>query len=356
MPQQRLQTITATAFFFLVLLLAPHQFAMAHPLAPSLLEIRETEPGRVEVLWRTPVAQTAGSRLRPELPSSCRGEEAPVTLQRGTGVEIRWSLRCDDHTIVSKDFGVRGLENSRTSALLRVELANGQLHNRLLSSRNATFRIPEKARPADVLTDYTWLGAEHILSGPDHLLFVLALLLLIRKRTVLLWTISAFTLGHSITLILAVLDVIAIPQAPVEVLIAASVVFLAAELVRSPHAPPSLTERRPWMVAAGFGLLHGLGFAGALTEIGLPKGEIPLALLSFNLGIEFGQLSFIALVLIAAGLWNRIGPRLQPEALGLRGRARTVAGYAIGSVAAYWLFERLNGVAGSAAFFGWTST
>lgn len=330
-----------------LLLLIPCGSAVAHPLAPSLLEIRETEPGRATVLFRTPIAQTAGSTLYPDLPPTCTADEEPVATRQGTGVDLRWSIGCTENSLVAKSFGVRGLEGSRTSTLLRILLANGQQHHRLLNASNPSFTVPTEARRGEVLRQYTLLGIEHILSGPDHLLFVLALLLLIRGRKLLLWTISAFTLGHSVTLALAVLEVIYVPQAPVEVLIAASILFLAVELVRPPDAPASLTQRYPWAIAAGFGLLHGLGFAGALAEIGVPQGEIPLALLSFNIGIEAGQLGFIALCLALAGVSTRFAKKFRPKTLAPPASGRVFAAYAIGSLAAFWLFERLATIAGS---------
>jgi hydrogenase/urease accessory protein HupE len=187
------------------------------------------------------------------------------------------------------------------------------------------------------LTTYVGLGIEHILFGVDHLLFVLCLLLLVRGIRSLLATVTAFTLAHSITLAAATLGFIRVPATPVEATIALSIVFLACELVRG-DGRRTVARSHPWLVAFSFGLLHGLGFAGALAEVGLPQGEIPLALFAFNVGVELGQLAFVTAVL---SLWRLV--RLVP--LRLPACTPRAAGYAIGSVAAFWVFARLASVA-----------
>jgi len=184
-----------------------------------------------------------------------------------------------------------------------------------------------------VVRSYTELGVEHILTGFDHLLFVLALVLLVGRGKMLLWTVTAFTLGHSVTLALAVLEWILLPQAPIEIAIAFSIYVLAIEIVRKQQGKATLVNRAPWVVAGLFGLLHGLGFAGALAEVGLPSHEIPLALFSFNVGIEVGQLLFVALVLVAWALL-RATPIRWPA------RIIDVPAYAIGGLAVFWVFER----------------
>jgi hydrogenase/urease accessory protein HupE len=181
-------------------------------------------------------------------------------------------------------------------------------------------------------------GVEHILLGFDHLLFVLALILIVRSTRVLLWTITAFTLAHSITLALATLGVVRVPGPPVEATIALSILLLASEILRMQRGEPSLTARRPWLVAFCFGLLHGFGFAGALAGLGLPPGDIPLALFAFNVGVELGQLAFIAAVLVLMTLARRTG-----GLSGLERHALPVTARAIGVLAAFWFFERLAG-------------
>ena len=178
------------------------------------------------------------------------------------------------------------------------------------------------------------MGTIHILEGIDHLLFVLALMLIVSGYWALFKTITAFTVSHSISLGLATLGFIHIPQRPTEAIIALSILFLAAEILHVRQGRPSLTARFPWIVAFVFGLFHGLGFAGALGEVGLPQESIPLALLMFNIGVETGQILFVAIVILVLAALRRL-PVRWPEA------AWRAAPYAIGSLAAYWTIERL---------------
>jgi hydrogenase/urease accessory protein HupE len=307
--------------------------AAAHRLAPSLLEVRELSPGRVEVLWKTPTLRPAGVDLRPELPEGCATLADPVPGGSAAAATLRWSADCGEAGLVGRSFRVHGLAESRTQALLRLELADGRQLKAVLRGDAPAFVVPERERPLQVAGDYLGLGFRHILGGLDHLLFVLGLVLLVRGRRMLVWTVSAFTVGHSVTLSLAVLGFLGLPSRLVEVAIAVSILVLAVELARGEDAPPSPLRRVPWAMAALFGLLHGFGFAGALVEVGLPEVEIPLALLFFNLGIEVGQLVFVAAVLAAQ--WA-----LRPlVAQGPPWLARVPA-YGIGSFAAWWCFER----------------
>jgi len=193
--------------------------------------------------------------------------------------------------------------------------------------------VPARADRWQVVRSYVALGIEHIASGPDHLLFVFGLLLLVPSLWLLVETITAFTIGHSLTLTAAVLGIARVPSRPIEVLIAVSVLVLAVELTGAPDRTTWL-RRRPWLIAGAFGLLHGFGFAGALTEAGLPDGDVPIALAAFNVGIECGQLLFIALVLGAGAMVRRWRPRLATLAL-------RPAVYAMGILAAFWSFERV---------------
>jgi len=310
--------------------------AAAHRLAPSLLEVRELSPGRIEVLWKTPTLRPAGVDLRPELPEVCAALADPVpggSTGSAAAATLRWSADCGEAGLVGLSFRVHGLAESRTQALLHLELADGRRLLAVLRGGAPVFVVPEREQPLQVAGDYLGLGFRHILGGLDHLLFVLGLVLLVRSRRMLVWTVSAFTLGHSVTLSLAVLGFLGLPSRLVEILIALSILVLAVELARGEDAPPSPLRRLPWAMAALFGLLHGFGFAGALAEVGLPETEIPLALLFFNLGIEVGQLVFVAAVLAAQ--WA-----LRPlTAHGPPWFARVPA-YGIGSFAAWWCFER----------------
>jgi len=308
----------------------------AHRLAPSLLELRELGGGSVLVRFKLPLLQASGVELAPELPPHCEPSSSPTSERDETSVTLRWSESCGERGLVGHEISVRGLAESRTDALVRIELEDGRTLRAVLSGSQARMRVPERESRRDVGASYLELGFDHILSGLDHLLFVLGLVLLVRGWRSLATTVTAFTLGHSVTLSLAVLGFVHFPTREAEILIAASIVLLAGELARPAGAAPTPMRRWPWAMALAFGLLHGFGFAGALAEVGLPAAEIPLALFSFNVGIELGQLLFVAVVL----LLGRALRRWLAETSG--GLARLPA-YAIGSLAAYWCLERALG-------------
>lgn len=268
----------------IVLVLAGAPAVLAHPLAPSLLEVRERGDGRVDVGWKTPLVRPRGTSLAPVLPDRCRRATPDAVTQQDGGIWTRWSADCGPDGLVGAQVGIAGEPATGIGAVVRVTLADGRTVDGLVTPSHPLFTVPPRPRPLDVVRDYVRLGVAHILAGPDHLLFVFGLLLLAGTPRRVLATVSAFTVGHSVTLTLAALDVVRLPSAPIEAAIAASVLALAVELARRPTAP-TVMRRRPWAMAETFGLLHGLGFASALREAGLPAGEIPLALGSFNVGI-----------------------------------------------------------------------
>ena len=310
---------------------------IAHPLDPALLEIHESSGAVLDVLWRMPASRTTNVPLQVVLPDGCRPFSAPVASHTGRRVTLRWRTQCPDGSLVGRQIGVAGLRERHTDALLRVHLADGRLIQTVLRGDASTVTIPERTGRFDLLRDYLGLGFEHILSGPDHLLFVLGLVLLVHGRQRLLWTITAFTAGHSVTLSLAVLGVVNIPPQPVEVLIALTIVVVAAELARSRCAHQTWIQRFPWTMAFTFGLLHGLGFAGALTQVGLPGDEVPLALFAFNVGIELGQLLGVAVILVVGASLRAI-PVCWPAAV------ERIPAYAIGSLGVFWVSERMAGM------------
>jgi hypothetical protein len=240
---------------------------------------------------------------------------------------------------------VSGLDRNRVEAIVRITWGDGTVIAGVLHGDNDEFAVPRApwsgaalsgASVRGVLWSYLRLGVEHILFGFDHLLFVLGLLLLVDRTGLLIKTITAFTVAHSLALALAVMGVVTVPAAPVEALIALSIVLVAYELTRA-DGPASLVRQYPWAVAFAFGLLHGLGFAGALAEIGLPAGQIPLALLAFNLGVEIGQLAFVLVMLLPLKLFTRLtATRTCPRWL------RWLPAYAIGALAMAWVFERIE--------------
>jgi hydrogenase/urease accessory protein HupE len=304
----------------------------AHPLAPSLLEIVEDAPGHAEVRWKTPAKKVPGAKMRPLLPPHCALSGTPVEEAVGTAIVQTWEVTCSA-PLTDSTVAVDGIAASKADVILRVALADGRVFNTVLTPDRAAYVVPARERPSEVMGSYMSLGVEHILTGVDHLLFVLGLMLLVSTRRQLIWTVTAFTAGHSVTLSLAALGFVEVPAAPVEALIAFSILVVAVELARGSEASPTMMRRFPWAIAFVFGLLHGFGFAGALSEIGLPEGEIPLALFSFNLGIEAGQLVFCAVGLALYAIARRL--RLVRPV-----QVRWVAAYLIGTLAAFWFFER----------------
>lgn len=304
----------------------------AHPLAPALLDIRELGGGQCAIVWKTSAFRVPGAEVKPVLPPSCRMVSPAETVENDGGVTTRFAVACGDRGLVGERLGVEGLAAGKINALVRVRLADGRLVQQVLGATAPSFVVPARPTWRDVVVGYGRLGVEHILTGPDHLLFVFGLLLLCPAMRALVATITAFTVGHSVTLSFAILDMVRVPAGPTEVLIALSVFVLAVELARESPGP-TLMRRFPWAVAGSFGLLHGLGFAGALREVGLPGADIPMALFSFNLGIEIGQLFVVVLVLAGRRALARVAAPL-PRWLGW------MPVYVMGSLAAYWCLER----------------
>jgi len=326
-------TLGIVGVFGLSLFLWQSATCAAHEVRPSYLEVREDRAGEFEVLFKTPMR----GDLRLALSATFSGRADAVipmtTRTTGDAAVQTWRFRALD-PLRGQTIGIAGLENTMTDALVRVVLLDGTSWVRRLTPQDPSATIPPVQSGWSVAGLYLKLGVEHILLGIDHLLFVLALLIITHGTWLLIKTVTAFTIAHSITLALATLGYVQVPSAPVEALIALSIVFVAVEIVRLWQGREGLTARAPWLVAFAFGLLHGLGFAGALSEVGLPTGHIPVALLFFNLGVEIGQLLFIATMLCLFALVRRIRiawPRW----------ARLAAPYAIGSVAMFWVIERV---------------
>lgn len=310
--------------------------ARAHEIRPAYLDLKETAPGQYDVLWRTPVLSGMRLPLALQMPEDVRNLREPqVDELTDSLVERRW-VDAGPGGIEGKRIDFPGLQLSITDVLVRIERLNGAHSTDLIHPSRPYLEVPPPRGALATAAVFLTQGIEHILFGPDHLLFVLALILIVRDGRVLLWTITAFTLAHSITLSLATLGVVHVPRPPVEAMIALSILLLACEIVRLRHGEPSLTSRWPWAVAFTFGLLHGFGFAGALAELGLPQGDIPLALFSFNVGVEIGQLIFIGAVLGLMASVRRIPIPAQVER-----HASLAAAYAIGTTAAFWFIERL---------------
>lgn len=322
----------------LLSLLAALPAAWAHESRPAYLQLKETAPGHFSVLWRTPVL--AGMRLPValKLPDGVRNLKEPVVQDLTDSlVERRW-IDAGPNGLAGQRVEFPGLQFTITDALVRVQWLDGRTLQTIARPSQPWVEIAAAQGPLSVFATYVTHGIEHILLGYDHLLFVLALMLIVRSTRVLVWTITAFTIAHSITLALATLGVVHVPGPPVEATIALSILLLAAEILHVRRGRPSLTARWPWVVAFSFGLLHGFGFAGALTAVGLPQNDLPLALFAFNAGVELGQLLFIAVVLALLAVMRRL-PLPRP----LVQHALPVTSYVIGTLAAFWFVERLAG-------------
>lgn len=332
--------IRAATFIAVMVMQAPMTSALAHESRPAYLQITEIGPDSYDLVWRTPLL--SGQRLPVvlKLPSDARNVAEPVSRELPDSITERRRIEAVGG-IAGKRIEFIGLQATITDVLVRIETRDGGTSTTLVRPSQPWIEIDTRRGPLAVAGAYLMHGIEHILFGFDHLLFVFALILIVRSGKMLLMTVTAFTLAHSITLSLATLGVVRVPGPPVEAAIALSILLLASEIIRLRRGEPSLTARWPWVVAFAFGLLHGFGFAGALSQIGLPQGDIPLALFSFNAGVEIGQLMFIVVVLAVGAVAMRIGvsPLLARHAL-------PIAAYSVGGVAAFWFIERVAGFGG----------
>jgi hydrogenase/urease accessory protein HupE len=329
--------VTRVAAMALALLLTAAAAASAHEVRPGFLELRETDPGSYGFLWKKPTGGEIEIFIAPVVPAGCRFTPAAQQQLTPGALVVRGTLRCDGG-IEGKTLAIDGLEATVTDVIVRVLHRDGRLESYLLKPMQPTVTLGASTTAWQRARGYVRLGTEHILLGGDHLLFVLGLLLLVSSRMMLLKTITAFTVAHSLTLAGATLGFVHVPGPPAEAAIALSIVFVAAEIVHGRQGMPGLTEKFPWIVAFTFGLLHGFGFAGALNEVGLPQSAIPVALFFFNVGVEGGQLLFIASLIGVMAVWRRIAGRVHaaPGAWAWR-----VPPYAIGSVASFWFIQRI---------------
>jgi hypothetical protein len=306
----------------------------AHEVRPAYLELRQIGPETYDALWKVPARGEMRLGLSIRLPESCV-DASPRTVRQGQGAFVeRWTASCPGG-LAGATISVDGLSATFTDALARIEHQDGAVQTARLTPAAPAFVVEAAPSALGVAGAYLALGVEHILLGADHLLFVLALLLVTGGTWRLVQTVTAFTVAHSITLGLATLGFVRLAPAPVEAVIALSIVFVAAEIVHARQGRDGITARSPWIVAFVFGLLHGLGFAGALREIGLPAQHIPLALLFFNMGVEAGQLLFLGVVLVLAAGARRV--RVQAPAW-----SQLVPAYAIGSMAMFWVIQRIG--------------
>ncbi len=318
------------------------EHAQAHALHPGYVEVTLTGDDNWIVVWRKPDVQGRPMAIDLHLPENCSPDRAADFVFDGNGWIARWITACPGG-LAGGTITVPGLAATQTDVLVRYEPLPGDVRTTRLTPDRIAFDIEAEPGRLELLSSYFWLGVDHILEGFDHLLFVFALLLLIPDRWRLLGAITAFTLAHSITLAAATLGYVSLPGPPVEAVIALSIMFLASELVQRDADHARLSERFPWIVSFAFGLLHGFGFAGALEEIGLPRGDLPVALISFNLGVEAGQVFFVVLVLAAGWVMQRLIPRAKEFFFQPQGLPNTLLAYGIGGLAAYWFIDRVSG-------------
>ena len=316
--------------------------AAAHEVRPGYLEISQSAEDRYDVVWKVPARGEYRLSMYVRLPEGCTGAPSHGTFVGAAFVE-KWVATCPDG-LVGRSIAIDGLSATRTDVLARVERLDGTTQAVRLTPEQTSFTVTSAPSAWQVTKTYLALGIEHILGGIDHLLFVLGLMFLVSSWRRLIATVTAFTVAHSITLAMATLGLVHVAQAPVEATIALSVMFVAAEIIHAAKGRAGLAARAPWIVAFVFGLLHGFGFAGALKEVGLPEKDIPLALLFFNVGVEIGQLLFIAVVVAALSVIARL---LNRGKGGERGpwhaetRIRTPVAYLIGSASAFWVVQRV---------------
>jgi len=313
--------------------------ARADDLQPGYLEIRELgakipATHQYGITWKAPIKPGLATRVIPTFPQDCVATQ-PERSVDGVALLMRWTVRCKA-PLEGRAIRLSGIENTAADALLRYQSAGGITQAARLTPSNPQVVIAQRPDRGQVARTYFITGVEHILMGYDHLLFVLCLVLLLNGAWRVAGTVTAFTIAHSLTLVATTLELISVPGPPVEAAIALSIVFLAVEVVKRKPGAPRLSERIPWVVAFLFGLLHGFGFAGALAEIGLPQGEVPMALLTFNLGVEAGQILIVCGAMLVLSVLRRINALYAA-------RLQIVSAYAIGTIAVMWLLQRILG-------------
>ena len=306
---------------------------LAHEIRPAYLEIKEDSVGSYSIIWKVPMLDNRIPDIYPVFEASdqlYKNQESSDLQAHTTHMQLTTTT-----DIGGSELLIYNLEKTLIDAVVRIERASGEIHTLLLQPSAPKALIPNSSNRWQVARTFSVLGIEHILLGWDHLLFVFGLLLLIKRKPILISTITAFTIAHSITLAMSSLGHLSLPSAPVETVIALSVIFLGREYVMELKGHTSLTAQKPWLIAFVFGLLHGFGFAGALSNIGLPSHAVFSSLLSFNLGVEIGQLIFVFALIVLYQLFKKI--LIQR----LSATVKIIPGYIIGGIASFWFIERL---------------
>lgn len=302
--------------------------ASAHEVRPAYLSLTETSPAEFTVTWKQPVLDGRRLKIKPAFPKGCT-QSAPMADRKGATITERSVLSCP---LTDGEIVLEGLERTLTDVFAEINYLSGETRTALVKPSDPRITLGGKASSA--AKHYLWIGVEHIIYGWDHLLFVIGLTLLVARRQIL-GVATAFTLAHSITLALAAFGLINIPIRPVEILIAASIVLLGVEIMRKRQGHKTLATERPYLISFAIGLIHGCGFASALSEIGLPKGTELLALLLFNIGVELGQFAIIGLTIFVLIAIAKIGKNA------LR-RTEVFLTYGLASIAMFWFIQRMS--------------
>ena len=319
-------------FAWLSLVAAP---VWADNFRPAYLQLTERPGNLYDVRWKAPAqSEVMVMPIKPVFPPGS-AMTRPLISSYASGATVMAGQVKIPGGLSGKTIGFDGLASTGNQALVRLVRMDGSEELHRVSPADPKLTISEVPDAMSISARYAQLGIEHILLGFDHLLFVAALVMLVANLRTLIWTVTSFTVAHSITLAVVTLGFVNVPRPPVEAFIALSILFVAVEIMRQRQGRPSLASRRPWLVAFAFGLLHGLGFASALAEIGLPQNNIPLALLFFNIGVEVGQLMFVSALLLLATVARRFAKPAQLAS------GASVAVYAIGGIASYWLIDRV---------------
>jgi hypothetical protein len=325
--------LAARSLLASAILLLGHTPALAHEMRPGYLGIRETAPEEYAVLWKVPARGDERLRIAPILPEACVARSPTTTHWSGDAQLQNWTIHCPGG-LAGHRIAIAGLARAMIDVVARIELRAGLAQTYLLRPAAPAFVVAGPQPWGAVAAEYLAAGIQHILLGIDHLLFVLGLLCIIRGRWILLKTVTAFTVAHSATLAAATLGFASVPEQPLNAVIALSILFLGPEMVRARRGGTSLTLCRPWVIAFGFGLLHGFGFASGLSTAGLQGSDLGLALLMFNLGVEAGQVGFIGLVLMTGAALRVLQVRCWWRWVEL------MPAYTVGSLGAYWTIQR----------------
>lgn len=318
----------------LVLIFTCSSSIYAHEIRPVFMSLTEGRNGMVMVNMRLPARRGMALNIQPLFPDGCSIHKGPVERIELSAVLRQWTLECEN-SFRGQEFSLPRLQATMLDAIIQVNYFEGGTASLRITATNPGFIIPERPSLTSIFYDYSALGWQHILSGADHLLFVIGLLFLVSGFRRLIITLTSFTLAHSFTLVVVSLNLITVQSAVVETLIALSLVFLGAEIIAKKNGKGSLISARPGMVAFVFGLIHGLGFAGALSEIGLQPTTLLFSLAAFNLGIEAGQLFIVLLVLILIKTSQLLSVQT-PQIL------QHISAYIIGISGTYWCLDRAS--------------